>query len=259
MHPTNTQSGVALMLSVLVLAAITAITFSLSTIVFIELRASRDVLKSEPALYATLGVTEEALFQYKRFVPPEMMDVTTCSPSRFGVCSLNGVTLYEPPPELLVQEDVPHQTTIYAAETVEVPLFYLQDETCDEQCSWTVPYSEIQLELVPQGVPTDQDLIVKLKSIDQGGSETEQTFYLDEASDRLSIYPDEIVDRHFWLELNNPTAYNMSLAIWTYDHQGDELGVPIILKRVLKIVADYSGLTRTYRVEIPTGNNNTGN
>ena len=256
----NSQSGVALMLSVLVLAAITAIAFSLATIVFIELRSSRDVLRSEPALYATLGVTEEALFQYKRFVPSDMMDVTTCFPSKSGeVCDINGVSMASPAPELLTEEETPHLETIYASKTNEIPLYFLQDSTCDDACSWNMQYGEIEFELVPQGVSLDQDLTVTVKCIDQGGlacPEQEFTVNIDEGSGRQSWTPPVIADRHYWLELNNPTTSNMLLSIWSRDHQGNDKGLPIILERVLKIVADYAGLTRTYRVEIPIGNSN---
>lgn len=247
------------MLSVLVLAAITAIAFSLATIVFIELRSSRDVLRSEPALYATLGVTEEALFQYKRFVPSNQMDVTTCLPSGGQICTINGVSMASPAPELLTEEETPHLETIYASKTNEIPLYFLQDSTCDEACSWNMQYGEIEFELVPQGVPLDQNLTVTMRCIDKGGltcPEGEYTVDIDEGSGRGSWTPPVIVNRHYWIELNNPTTSNMLLSIWSYDQSGNNKGLPIILERVLKIVADYAGLTRTYRVEIPIGNSN---
>ncbi len=54
------------MLAVLVLAGITAIAFSVAAIVFVEIRASGDLLRTEPALYAVQSVTEEALYSSTR-------------------------------------------------------------------------------------------------------------------------------------------------------------------------------------------------
>jgi Tfp pilus assembly protein PilX len=63
------QSGVTLLLAILILSAIMAISFSIATILFIEIRTSSDLLRTEPALYAAEAVTEEALFKFKRELP----------------------------------------------------------------------------------------------------------------------------------------------------------------------------------------------
>lgn len=64
----NKQSGVTLLLAILVLSAILAISFSISTILFIEVRSSGDLLRTEEALYAAQGVSEEVLFGVKHKV-----------------------------------------------------------------------------------------------------------------------------------------------------------------------------------------------
>lgn len=66
------QEGVTLLLAIIVLSSVMAISFSLSTIMFIEVRTSGDLLKTEGALYAAGGVGEEAFFNIKR---------KTCLPS----------------------------------------------------------------------------------------------------------------------------------------------------------------------------------
>lgn len=58
-----------MLLSLLVLSAILAISFSISAILFVEIRSSSDILKGETAFYAASAVTEEALFKIKRQVP----------------------------------------------------------------------------------------------------------------------------------------------------------------------------------------------
>ncbi len=83
------QAGVTLLLAILVLSAITAIAFSLATIVFIEIRASSDLQRTEPALYATQSVIEEAILKVKRGVPDSNANGKDFSVfnSLFGSCS----------------------------------------------------------------------------------------------------------------------------------------------------------------------------
>lgn len=64
----NSQAGVTLLLAILILSSVLAISFSLATIMFIEVRSSGDLLKTEPALYAATGVGEQAFFNLERSV-----------------------------------------------------------------------------------------------------------------------------------------------------------------------------------------------
>lgn len=64
----NRQSGVTLLLAILVLAAILAISLSLATITFVEIRSSGDLTRTETSFYAAIGVTEQALYKVKRKV-----------------------------------------------------------------------------------------------------------------------------------------------------------------------------------------------
>lgn len=67
------EEGVTLLLAVLVLSAMTAISFSLAAIVFVEIRASGDLQRTEPALYATQGVIEQSIFKVQRDIPDAQM------------------------------------------------------------------------------------------------------------------------------------------------------------------------------------------
>ncbi|MFA5991428.1 MAG: hypothetical protein WC794_04245 [Candidatus Doudnabacteria bacterium] len=71
------QQGVTLLLAIVILSAIMAISFSLATILFIEVRTSGDLLKTEGALYAAGGVGEEAFFNIKRQVATSTYAYTT--------------------------------------------------------------------------------------------------------------------------------------------------------------------------------------
>lgn len=247
------------MLSVLILAAITAIAFSLATIVFIELRASGDVVRSEPALYATLGISEEAMFQYKRFVGQGAsglsFNVTNCLPANQNVCSLGGVTFTANPPQLLSEDSVPRLESVLAGQTKEIPLFHLLGPGCDEVCSWNPPYSRVELELVPIGAGGSASMTAALDWIDTSGetpSAPVEFATLTEGGG--SAATQAFFNNHrYTLVLQNNSSRNMLVSIWTYDRNNSsvERGLPFIGQRVLKIMADYSGVTRTYRVYIP--------
>lgn len=62
------QSGITLMLSILVLAAILSIAFSLATVTFVEIRSSGDLVRTEPTYYAADAISEAALFTVMRNV-----------------------------------------------------------------------------------------------------------------------------------------------------------------------------------------------
>lgn len=64
--PGGRQSGVTLLLSVLLLSAITTIAFSLAAVAFSELATSDDLARTEPIFYHSLGIAEEATFGMKR-------------------------------------------------------------------------------------------------------------------------------------------------------------------------------------------------
>jgi len=64
----NSQAGVTLILGILLLSAVLAISFSLTTIIFIEVKSSSDLLKTEGSLYGATGVGEQAFFNYIRNV-----------------------------------------------------------------------------------------------------------------------------------------------------------------------------------------------
>ncbi len=62
----NLQAGITLLLAILVLSAMMAISFSLAAIIFIEVRASSDLSKSEPTYYASQAVSEDSFFKLRR-------------------------------------------------------------------------------------------------------------------------------------------------------------------------------------------------
>lgn len=258
----NSESGISLMLSVLVLAAITAIVFSFTTIVLIELRASGDLLRSEPALYATLGVTEEALFQYKRYVNDgpngTLFDVPACfTPSDVDICFINGVTLQMPPgPNNDTQPldfDSPTKLqTVFASETLNIPLYVLDPP---EQ-QYVAQYRNITFEAVPSG--NTGSLYFKIMAIPRSDDIPPSPVcegYISENNPPISCSNISQDDFQYELILDNsanPTEnFQITIQAESAQVRGELKGLPFVGKKVLRVVADYLGITRNYYVYIP--------
>ncbi len=262
---TSNQDGISLMLSILVLAAITAISFSLTTIVFIELKSSSDVVKSEPALYATLGATEEALFQYKRYVnerddgvPVEpLIDVPSCMPKELLVCKLGGVEISFPvyPPYQSTQpiefDDPVRLETVYAGATNVIPLYQVND--------FTLQYNKLELQRVPTN--NANNLLMSVRGLSENPSGADHILMdgvkLNEVDGIYSI-TGFLSGYQYELSLKNDVALgedpeNIQVSISSFDSGGSPKGLPFIGKKVLKIRADSPGLvtSRTYKVYIP--------
>lgn len=242
----NSQSGVSLMLAVLVLAAVTAIAFSLAAIVFIEIRSAGDSARTEPALYATFGVTEEALFQYKRFYEPSVtntFDIATCSgPKGSDPCLINGVTLDLPGDQPLAFDDSPRVELVRAGDTITIPLYLVND--------YAQQYETVKLEVLPNQTFSSIDFFFRVTDDDGSTSET-----VPVSLDPGEVYEYEGFNPTGQYELildNDNLTQDISVSIGTIrvgNAQPD--GLPFVGEQVLRIVADYLGLTRTYQVRIP--------
>ena len=249
-NPNINQSGVSLMLAVLVLAAITAVAFSLATIVFIEIRSSGDSARTEPALYATLGVTEEALFQYKRFYAPSTtiggteFNVPTCNgPKGSNVCSINGVTLSLPGNQPLAFDNSPRVEYVAAGSTITLPLYVAN--------SYEQQYASACVEVIPNDTLSGVTITYRVND-ELGGTTDVYT---------ASILPGEICGNYtgfgsngqyeLIIENTNPQR-DVAVKISTERVNAAEPdGLPFVGEQVLRIVANYAGLTRTYQVRIP--------
>ena len=250
------QAGVSLMLSVLVLAAITAVSFSLATIIFVELRSSGDVLRSEPAVYGTLGVTEEALFQYKRFVNERedsgtslsTLDVATCTSTQTNpdpnICNVGGVAITIPNNSLLQFDDTPKVQTVYSQQQVTIPLY--------EVNNFAAQYGKVKVEIIPTGSVNYLD--VSYQEIPETGSTyTLSSQPLSESQSGGWTYTlPNTSGSQYELILNNTTSDNFLVSISSYDTDNvTPKGLPFVGKKALEVIANYLGVTRTYRVYIP--------
>lgn len=96
------EAGVTLLLAILILSSVLAISFSLATIMFIEVRTSGDLLKTEPALYAATGVGEQAMFNLERHVCKD----GTSNPCSYTTSFSNNVTMPIQPTTLSVSTPI---------------------------------------------------------------------------------------------------------------------------------------------------------
>jgi hypothetical protein len=62
----NSQDGVTLLLALLVLSSVLAISFSLATVIFVEVRSSGDLLRTETSYYGAHSISEQALYKITR-------------------------------------------------------------------------------------------------------------------------------------------------------------------------------------------------
>ncbi len=248
-HPTvNRQAGISLMLAVLVLAAITAVAFSLATIVFIEIRSAGDSSRTEPALYATLGVTEEALFQYKRLSDPSDgggLDVPACLPKELKVCSLNGVSLSMPGTQPIAFDESPRVEYVPRGVTKTIPM-YLADV-------YTQQYTTLKLDLLPN--ETNQAIKTSFIITKDYQTEPEYEVFCNGSVEvgTQCVYTDFQTDGQYDLILENPSAdQDLAVSISTVRvGKVTPSGLPFVGEQVLRIMANYAGLTRTYQVRIP--------
>lgn len=240
------QAGISLMLAVLVLAAITAVAFSLATIVFIEIRSAGDSFRTEPALYATLGVTEEALFQYKRYSDPadgNKVNVPTCDPSEYYICYLNGVTLSMPGEQPIKFDESPRVELVEAGETKTIPM-YVAD-------SYEQQYVSVKIDVLPneEKHPIRASFIVT----QEDDTDPQSTAEVKVVPGTQYEFTDFEPDGQYDLVLENTSKIqDLSVSISTI-RVGKKIpsGLPFVGEQVLRIMADYAGLTRTYQVRIP--------
>jgi hypothetical protein len=264
----NAEAGVSLILSIMVLSAITAVAFSVATIVFIQLKAAGDSLRTEPALYATLGVTEEALFQYKRYINPasgaSVFDVPKCEPTNdtrrrlyYNVCLINGVTLTMPGTQPIAYDDSPRVELLGAGVTKYIPMYQVNN--------FLKEYTYSRIDVLPN--PTDTPIKVVYQVTQANKTEPDCDLDLSNTITDCFVktvtpgtpYPySGFANGQTDLILINPSTQDVSVSITTTRIDDPVTGqpalpggLPFVGEEVLRIMADYVGLTRTYEVRIP--------
>jgi hypothetical protein len=247
----QSEAGVSLLLSVLLLAAISAIVFSLAGIVFVEIKSSSDVLRTEPALYAVLGLTEESLYQYRRTVPSGTMNVTTCLPANLNLCAtsgstFNGVTLNNPTPALQTYYPNPKIDVVYAGTKNRYQLLPTNPN------SFSQAYGRLDIDYLKTGVTGT--LAITITEYLQDGTSTVITPSPLTSVSGTYTYSGFRDGAQYQVQLENLNSSggdNISVSLTTYNTVGQLVGIPITTEQVVDVVAKYLGLTRKYTVKIP--------
>lgn len=231
----HSQAGISLLLTILVLAAITTIAVSLSTIVIIEIRAAADLKRTEPNLYATLGVTEFALFKHKRGVPDDQLNLTgsTCFPVFVCQTPTTGVSLSNTYQDY---DKSPRVQVIRSGEQIVIPFYTSQDNFGTYK---SAEVSIISQSSFPNGVSA------------QFNWATTTATGVDVLASLAPTFTKTFdANRQYDLVLNNGSNQSITILIKAYD-ASQEKGLPFLGQKVLDIQSQSSRLTRTYRVQIP--------
>ncbi len=236
------QEGISLLLSILILSAISAITFSLATVVFIEIRASGDFSRTEVALYATQAITEEALFKIKRGLPDCGAD-----PCLSYSSPINEVVLDNPAPLTQAFNTSPVIDSIRQTTTSDYFMVNPADPyggggygslkiTYNQGPTGTLDLSLTEYD--PTGVlpPT----LIPIAPNPMNPTENSGFIVLDSA-------------KQYTLSILNNASGTASVTIETYSDVGHTVskGLPYLGQTVIDIVSKYLGLTRKLQVQIP--------
>jgi hypothetical protein len=267
-HTTDKESGVTLLLSLLILSAITAIAFSLATIMFIEIRSSGDLQRTEPALFATQGILEEAIFKIKRNVSeiPE----TGCATNLFALdCTVNGVsvqTTIDSYREPVLNESILSTATDYIVTKHAYYLINPDDPYSDVDGNGSPDGGYARLILTNTGSGAQANLEVAICRIDDSDCiNTNGTFtpgIEDIGPDPLPIGQTIIYDSSDGLVatsayalyiINKTPGSGGFIHIESYGPLATQaLGLPYFGKKAIDVQATYIGLTRKYRAIVPT-------
>ncbi len=87
------QAGVTMLLAILVLSSLLAVSISVATIMFVEVRSSGDLLHSETSYYGADGAVEEGIYKIKRQVATSTCSsaLPNCYSSSIGSVNLSSI------------------------------------------------------------------------------------------------------------------------------------------------------------------------
>ncbi len=227
-----------MLLAILVLSAITAISFSLATIMFIEIRSSWDVFRTEPTLYASGAITEEAIFKVKRSAP---VGYATCIPAG---TPCTGIVLDNPAPAVQVYATSPLVEVVSPSVTKQHQIVNPND------LFGGAGYGKLIVTFLNAGAGLSLNV-----SVDQIDPLNGDRLLAGSTTLNSSSPWTLVLQPTFQYELNvqdSSAITSATVAIDTYASNGiTRQGLPYIGQTVLDIIASYAGLTRKYEVKIP--------
>lgn len=230
------QSGVSLLMAILVLASITAISFSLATIVLTEIKSSSDIIRSERALYASYAVTEEALLRYSRNVTYGYL---------LGADEINGV---------FVEAEDTQTNPMPLIDVIDpgTPRQYNLIDSADPYGAGG--YGSVRVQYTGNDLEPLSILLYQINPLTGERTLKSGTDPLDPLTENGTEWAD--------LSLNTTMQYDLQLfhdgsssaitvTVYTYDGSGGDKGIPSFGLTFVDITASYLGLTRKYQTQIP--------
>lgn len=229
----NREAGITLMLAVLVLAGITAVAFSIAAIVLVEIRASGDLLRTEPALYAVQSVTEEAFYSTTRNIEPFPFST-----------SVNNVNLsiqernYDPSPQTYV---------VYYNSTTKFSLADPAEPFENSYTSVTIKYINPPPGTIVTGQLYQYEVLGANGVVDeQELSSVDPTWTIN-----LADYANNATSE-FEIALTTTNVNNATVLVTSARTGSPPSGLPLIGRKAYDVTARYLGLTRKYTVSSPT-------
>jgi hypothetical protein len=248
------QAGVSLLLAILVLSAILSISFSLASVLLIEIKSSGDLLRTEPSLYAAQAITEESIFKIKRKTG------VSIAASTIGTVSVSA------PAE---------STTSTPAQTVKIlpggsftstAARYLIFDPANPSCGPGDPpcgsgYGRIKVTYLDSGNETDLRLYLcefnpataAAPCTSPSGSDfTYENVAVTRGTSTAWVSPLFDFDEQQELVLINTSPSDMYVIIETFALDGvTGKGLPYFGETAIEVEANNAGLTRTLRSRIP--------
>ncbi|MBP9686655.1 MAG: hypothetical protein KBD66_02550 [Candidatus Doudnabacteria bacterium] len=243
----ESEAGVTLLLSVLLLSAITTIAFSLAAVGFSELATSDDLARTEPIFYHSLGIAEEATFGMKRQEPTVL--------GRLGSECAQSFTSYVIEPSSIVSKA--KYCNLNPSKTIEVAV------------SKNAANSAVRIYAYDpaSGGGTSNYTTLKLKKTTDNGATVElYACKLTEECSDLSQYPSvpltgwsvkgTILYPNDTVTMDPAYPYEIVLVNATGPKEYVEIttaptGLPYLNKEAIEIQSEYGRLIRRLRVLVP--------
>lgn len=258
------EKGVTLLLSVLLLSAITAVAFSVSTLTLIETRTSNDVARTDISYYHDQGLAEDAIFVFKRQISSSKTNYGTlvsgqsCSnysttvqgPSYPSVTNKTRRCLFNT--EHIIKESLPTSASSYA----DAKKFFLYDPSQLTPGSQNSGFAEVRIDNL--GAASITVYLCRLDTIcDEtlGGFSAGTPTTIGGGSARvLTLITAEPNRDSYELAIkNNSLAQAGEVQLTTYGPDSTTpKGLPYLNKEGLEIEATRGSLTRRVQVLVPT-------
>ncbi len=254
------------MLSILVLSSIMAISFSLATILLVELRNSGDLLRTESSYYGSQAVTEEALFKLKR-------QATVTYSGSIGEVALNNPAPIETKLTEPIFQDKVAPLTSTSNTTSRYPLFDTANLTGGSG------YGYVTITRLPSGnndplyvyfcqfdpnAPIDTYTPVSEPCTYFSSSSTGYwnltngfNYNLSSTEGSKSWFINSSMQQQIIL-VNPGSTGNINFSIQAYDTGGNPKGIPYSGKTAVEIVGGLGGVSRKIRVVIPDAASGSG-